>query len=219
MKGRTGVRGYPPKTCAACREAHPDLRWCAHHDRPCPAGRFYGRRNHCGDAIHEQRYPDEPLMKCLACGVEKRKGLFKGRGFKMFTCMECVAAHPGRKWCRSCDTWRLREQFPSNPTSGARCCACLSASKHNTTVADLLRLQGTDIPECAVCGSQERLCVDHDHSCCNSAGEKWDFSCGKCVRGYLCYRCNTAEGNLLTSERAFALAEYLLRHEKRTASA
>ena len=51
---------------------------------------------------------------------------------------------------------------------------------------------------CEICGRQEaeNLHVDHDHKCCDSPK-----SCGYCVRGLVCNRCNTAidkfENNLL----------------------
>lgn len=53
--------------------------------------------------------------------------------------------------------------------------------------------------------------VDHDHACCEGLS-----SCGKCVRGLLCKRCNTALGMLGDSlETIKRLTAYLKKHKKR----
>ena len=59
---------------------------------------------------------------------------------------------------------------------------------------------------CQVCGSFNRLTVDHDHSCCPTAK-----SCSNCIRGILCHKCNTAAG-LLDDDvnRMIALASYIM---------
>lgn len=76
----------------------------------------------------------------------------------------------------------------------------------------MLREQGG---VCAVCkrpetfsnnGKLPRLSVDHNHNCCPKR------SCGKCVRGLLCRKCNIALGCLDDSpDRMRTLAAYVER--------
>lgn len=58
---------------------------------------------------------------------------------------------------------------------------------------------------CAICGSGSRICVDHDHSCCPGKG-----SCGKCIRGALCFNCNVGLGKFLDNSKTLRdAANYL----------
>jgi hypothetical protein len=75
-------------------------------------------------------------------------------------------------------------------------------SKFGITLERYEQLMAYQNGLCAVCGKPETriwptsgkqmsLSVDHAHSCC--PGKK---SCGKCVRGLLCFSCNTGIGFL-----------------------
>jgi hypothetical protein len=66
--------------------------------------------------------------------------------------------------------------------------------------------------KCAICGSKDifRLCVDHDHNCCSGR-----ISCGKCVRGLLCNRCNLGLGGFDDDiSKLLKALDYLLKYEK-----
>jgi hypothetical protein len=60
---------------------------------------------------------------------------------------------------------------------------------YNITADDYERMLIAQGGGCAICGRKpaknQRLAVDHDHSCCPGRG-----SCGNCIRGLLCTRCN-----------------------------
>lgn len=58
---------------------------------------------------------------------------------------------------------------------------------------------------CQICGSKEKLRIDHDHACC-----KHENTCGKCVRGILCDKHNVGLGHFNDSEAELQAAiDYL----------
>jgi hypothetical protein len=216
------LKGRVPSTCFSCREAHPGMSWCEYHAEPHPTDRFRpagkGRNGLwiiCREAgnyrIAAQR--GRPPITCDACGTERSSWFFRGGRAKSAVCRVCEDSRPGERWCTGCKDWLSEESFARNGVDGkwfaARCRPCYSANAHGTTVAEILRIQGSVVPQCAACGSRDDLKVDHDHSCCPGP-----TSCGMCIRGYLCHECNTAEGLLRTSLRARRLARYMDRCAK-----
>lgn len=65
-------------------------------------------------------------------------------------------------------------------------------------------------PICEICGKTNiRYTVDHNHQCCS--GHK---SCGKCVRGILCYTCNLTLGHFNDDpEKIREMLKYLERNQ------
>lgn len=103
---------------------------------------------------------------------------------------------------RTCRTCQVFQPLTSFANGQAKCRICITAARYSLTRAQYEALGNA----CYVCSSSQNLCVDHDHSCC--AGAK---SCGKCIRGLLCRKCNTAIG-LLDDDpnRVQSLLNYLV---------
>lgn len=109
----------------------------------------------------------------------------------------------GEKHCPICDTWRPESDFnvaTANYDGLSHLCkSCYAGSlltrKFNITPREYSQMLDAQGGVCAICKkapSDKRLAVDHDHSCCPETGS----SCGKCIRGLLCWMCNTAIGNM-----------------------
>jgi hypothetical protein len=87
-------------------------------------------------------------------------------------------------------------------------------AKYNLSLAEYEAKLTAQNGTCAVCrrpesrvvqGSLASLCVDHDHACCPGKA-----SCGKCVRGLLCFVCNLTLGALNDDpELLRRMADYL----------
>jgi hypothetical protein len=72
---------------------------------------------------------------------------------------------------------------------------------------------------CAICHTEspggQGWHVDHDHRCCNTR----KTSCGRCIRGLLCSRCNIAIGNLRDDPIIIRAAlDYVVLHQERLAA-
>lgn len=162
--------------------------------------------------------------QCVKCGETKPIEDFYPNGEKRRSrCKACSCedsrawkiAHPGRYAGKSRE-WR--ENNLERATELDRIHALLKYSITPEQYDKLLSEQGG---MCAICEctpeqniNGRRLGVDHDHTCCTSIGA----SCGSCVRGLLCNRCNNLLGRAKDSVEILAEAiVYLLSWENELA--
>lgn len=92
---------------------------------------------------------------------------------------------------------RRRSRTGANsPEAIRRRSRALRLRRYDLTGEQFNRLLESQGNSCGMCHEPfkmaGRICIDHDHACCPD-GKR---SCGKCVRGLLCLRCNTTLGHI-----------------------
>jgi hypothetical protein len=123
------------------------------------------------------------------------------------------------KWCPRCKCWLPKDNFTKSSYSDGlsqMCRGCQQARRmwvnYRITPEQYEAMLSQQGGCCAVCGATEpggngsRWHIDHDHNCC--PGRK---SCGECIRGLLCSKCNTGLGQFNDNpDTLVAAVAYLL---------
>ena len=128
---------------------------------------------------------------CKPCRMQlTRTGRLISR--KMYACQVCGEPVPqssnGRGlYCKGCNTTR-------------------NVRRHGLTLLQYEEMVEAQGDACAICGTRDPIGrgkwhIDHDHDCCPGT-----HSCGKCVRGLLCSRCNTGLGLFQDNSRVLVNA-------------
>jgi hypothetical protein len=160
----------------------------------------------------------EGEKQCTNCGVYKETSEYHRYkdGYKHF-CKLCVKNYDAKEHdpkrifvrkhsgelinCRRCEQYLPKSSFWKQNSYCKKCKDIIGTNqnlkKYKLTSEAYVELEKLQNGTCAICNKPEsnrkRLSVDHDHLCCPTT--KNDVStCGKCIRGLICFRCNTALG-------------------------
>jgi hypothetical protein len=115
-------------------------------------------------------------------------------------CKQCYLTHRSRVWRQTHPDYEhqrhlkrghiVRAQQRDRYTPYGRWLKTLR--EHHITLEQYIEILEAQGFKCAICGKdalEEVLSVDHDHACCPS-----EKSCGQCIRGLICFKCNAALG-------------------------
>jgi hypothetical protein len=100
--------------------------------------------------------------------------------------------------CKSCNSKRAQNHAKENPEMFRKRRRKYAVKQYGISYNQYLNMLKNQNNLCAICkinfnDISKNPYVDHDHSCCNDSAK----SCGSCVRGLLCNRCNTLLGMAL----------------------
>ena len=164
--------------------------------------------------------------RCKGCASKRKRNLEAPRVLAQQEALDLLAE--GLKHCTKCESTKTTDDFSpkKGSTTGLQswCKECVrSDSRRRQTSSRQVRF-GIDFDDalaaqggaCLVCGTTsppgnfDGWAVDHDHKCCPGSKR----TCGRCVRGILCSKCNVGIGMLGDSvETLMSAVSYLMSFE------
>lgn len=191
------------KRCPRCGQNHLRSEFTGSHCRSCHAAYARDRRRMAPSVVTQRR---DDAANLAAKGMKRCCDCFEAKPFSEFR------SHKGMRdrldpYCKPCTSVRQRASRERRGMAGK---LRARAGRYGLTVEAYEALMAKG--RCDACGTTDPgpggtrgWHVDHDHACCPG-----DRSCGKCVRGLLCVRCNVALGMADDSpDRLRSLLRYL----------
>lgn len=143
--------------------------------KPCANERM--RQLRVGERIKRESRRIGDKWLCMKCNELKSLEEFRIRNKRY---------HTPNSYCLICDNQLSNQRHIDNPERTKR---NRLKYRYNLSLERFDALLKTQNGRCAICFSNDpgaRMWnVDHDHGCCSGSR-----SCGKCVRGLLCFNCN-----------------------------
>ncbi len=142
---------------------------------------------------------------CKKCMVKQRMDRYE-RKLKI---MKTTETH---RQCRVCEEFVLFKDYSTKKNPYCKACQSYlghvrNVRKYGIEPEDYIIMLKEQEYKCKICKTKttKRLCIDHDHSCCTD-----NNSCGKCIRGLICFDCNVALGMIKDNINTLqSMIEYL----------
>ncbi len=193
------------RKCLVCGEEYLPVRRVQKFCPPPKRCRYTAKARNLSKALYV------PLNTCTVCGRE-----YVPRASNQITCGTYCPGKPlfqkvcANAFCRKTFIVQ-REVSPNRQIFCSRECNKKEEvfRKYGMTSQDYVKMLDRQGGLCLGCGGpagEQRLVVDHDHSCC--PGQR---TCGKCVRGLMHLECNIVEGMFKDDpKRLLELAQHML---------
>jgi hypothetical protein len=167
--------------CNECKRAKSEYESERKHKKSVEAEKVRSQRICVVEGCENLRATSHCRAKyCESCKIIMRNQKNRDRRVKR-TCQNCGEELPKnlrKKYCARCFPQVQFERRKLN-----------QLKRYGLTFDDWGLMMMHQDGKCYGCGDSLFSCgsvhVDHDHRCCDGS-----FSCGICVRGLLCYRCN-----------------------------
>jgi hypothetical protein len=182
-----GKRKNPCRRCKTCKNINQKSQ-----RTHCPKGHEYTLENTLYLFKNKQRECKQCYSFCPK-GHEYTFVNFTVRGDGRRRCRECTSNYSEKRYKELCESLSVDEKKLTDIRHNLKFFFSMTLDEYNERLLNQkYKCANRNCSE--VYNPSQRLRVDHDHTCCQNYNGKLRKTCGKCIRGLLCNKCNMLLG-------------------------